>query len=100
MDNDALTKVVIGTIGDVDYYQLPDAKGYSSMMRYIMGISDEQRQRRRDEILSTSVKDFHIFADALESVKDKGVIVAVASADDIDAANKERSGLLEVRKVL
>jgi hypothetical protein len=46
------------------------------------------------------VKDFHGFADALESVKDKGVIVAVASADDIDAANKERSGLLEVRKVL
>ncbi|KAG0586728.1 hypothetical protein KC19_2G112800 [Ceratodon purpureus] len=100
MDNDALTKAIIGTIGDVDSYQLPDAKGYSSMMRYIMGISDEERQRRRDEILSTSVKDFHAFADALESVKDKGVIVAVASADDIDAANKERSGLLEVRKVL
>jgi len=46
------------------------------------------------------VKDFHSFADALESVKDKGMIVAVASADDIAAANQERSGLLEVRKVL
>jgi Zn-dependent M16 (insulinase) family peptidase len=100
MDNDALTKAIIGTIGDVDSYQLPDAKGYSSMMRYIMGITDEERQRRRDEILSTSVKDFHAFADALESVKDKGMIVAVASADDIAAANLERPGLLEVRKVL
>lgn len=29
MDNDALTKAIIGTIGDVDSYQLPDAKGYS-----------------------------------------------------------------------
>jgi Zn-dependent M16 (insulinase) family peptidase len=29
MDNDALTKAIIGTIGDVDGYQLPDAKGYS-----------------------------------------------------------------------
>lgn len=46
------------------------------------------------------MKDFHAFADALESVKNKGVIVAVASADDIAAANKERYGLLEVRKVL
>ena len=46
-----------------------------------------------------SVKDFYGFVDALESVKDKSVIVAVASADNIDAANKERSGLLEVRKV-
>jgi len=29
MDNDTLTKAIIGTIGDVDAYQLPDAKGYS-----------------------------------------------------------------------
>jgi len=100
MDSDSLTKAIIGTIGDVDSYQLPDAKGYSSLMRYIMGITDEERQRRREEILSTSVKDFHAFADALESVKEKGVIVAVASADDIAAANNERSGLLEVRRVL
>lgn len=29
MGDDALTKAIIGTIGDVDSYQLPDAKGYS-----------------------------------------------------------------------
>lgn len=29
MDDDTLTKAIIGTIGDVDAYQLPDAKGYS-----------------------------------------------------------------------
>ena len=29
MDDDTLTKAIIGTIGDVDSYQLPDAKGYS-----------------------------------------------------------------------
>ena len=33
IDDDALTKAVIGTIGDVDSYQLPDAKGYS---RYVI----------------------------------------------------------------
>lgn len=33
MDSDSLTKAIIGTIGDVDSYQLPDAKGYS---RYII----------------------------------------------------------------
>lgn len=32
LDDDALTKAIIGTIGDVDAYQLPDAKGYS---RYV-----------------------------------------------------------------
>lgn len=29
MGDDTLTKAIIGTIGDVDSYQLPDAKGYS-----------------------------------------------------------------------
>ncbi|KAG2661753.1 hypothetical protein PVAP13_1KG110200 [Panicum virgatum] len=53
MDDDALTKAIIGTIGDVDAYQLPDAKGYSSLMRYLLGITDEERQQRREEILST-----------------------------------------------
>lgn len=29
LDNEALAKAIIGTIGDVDSYQLPDAKGYT-----------------------------------------------------------------------
>lgn len=32
MDKDTLTKAIIGTIGDVDSYQLPDAKGYSRLV--------------------------------------------------------------------
>jgi Zn-dependent M16 (insulinase) family peptidase len=32
MDDDTLAKAIIGTIGDVDSYQLADAKGYS---RYV-----------------------------------------------------------------
>ncbi len=46
------------------------------------------------------MKDFHMFADVFETVREKGVIVAVASADDIAAANEERPGLLQVKKVL
>ncbi|KAL3690174.1 hypothetical protein R1sor_016483 [Riccia sorocarpa] len=100
LDNDALTKAIIGTIGDVDSYQLPDAKGYSSMVRYLMGITEEERQQRREEILSTSVEDFRNFATNLEYVRDNGVVVAVASADDIAAANKAKPGFFEVKKVL
>jgi Zn-dependent M16 (insulinase) family peptidase len=98
--DDALTKAIIGTIVDVDSYQLPVAKGYTRMLHYIIGITDDERQCRHDQILSTSVKDFHMFADVLETVREKGVIVAVASAVDIAAANEERPGLLQVKKVL
>lgn len=44
LGQEELTKAIIGTIGDVDSYQLPDAKGYSAMSRYMLGINDEERQ--------------------------------------------------------
>ncbi|KAJ6385758.1 hypothetical protein OIU77_028850 [Salix suchowensis] len=100
MDEDTLSKAIIGTIGDVDSYQLPDAKGYSSLLRYLLGITEEERQKRREEILSTSLKDFKEFGEVIEAVKDKGVTVAVASPDDVDAANKERSNYFDVKKAL
>lgn len=100
MDEDSLTKAIIGTIGDVDSYQLPDAKGYSSLLRHLLGVKEEERQKRREEILSTSSGDFKEFADAIDAVKDKGVVVAVASPDDVDAANKERSDFFQVKKAL
>ncbi|KAL9174137.1 hypothetical protein ABFS82_02G032700 [Erythranthe guttata] len=100
MDNDALTKAIIGTIGDVDSYQLPDAKGYSSLSRYLLGVTEEDRQVRREEILSTRLEDFKEFADVVEAVKDKGVVVAVASPDDVEAANEARPNFFQVKKAL
>ncbi|GMH13419.1 hypothetical protein Nepgr_015260 [Nepenthes gracilis] len=100
MDNDTLTKAIIGTIGDVDAYQLPDAKGYSSLLRYLLGVTEEERERRREEILSTSVKDFKEFADAMEHVKEKGVVVAVASPEDVNSAGEDRRCYFQVKKAL
>ncbi|CAA6674281.1 unnamed protein product [Spirodela intermedia] len=100
LDDNTLTKAIIGAIGDVDPYQLPDAKGYSSLMRHLLGITEEERQIRHEEILSTSMKHFREFADAIEVVKDKGVVVAVAPIDDVAKANEEKGGFFEVKKVL
>ncbi|KAL0690625.1 hypothetical protein Bca4012_090304 [Brassica carinata] len=100
VDQETLTKAIIGTIGDVDSYQLPDAKGYSSLMRHLLGVTDEERQRKREEILTTSLKDFKEFAEAIDVVREKGVAVAVASAEDIDSANQARSNFFEVKKAL
>lgn len=33
LDKDALTKAIIGCMGDIDAYQLPDSKGYSAFSR-------------------------------------------------------------------
>ena len=36
-DQAELTRNIIGTIGEVDAYRLPDAKGFASMQRYLIG---------------------------------------------------------------
>lgn len=47
-----------------------------------------------------SLKDFKEFVDAMDAVKDKGVVVAVASQEDVEAANNERTNFFEIKKAL
>ena len=96
LDKDALTKTVVGTIGEIDSYQLPDAKGRSSFARHVLGITDAERQQRREEVLGTTEKDFKEFADVLAAVKGPaGRVVAVTSKGDLDAAHKKQPGFFE-----
>ncbi|OAY65982.1 Presequence protease 1, chloroplastic/mitochondrial, partial [Ananas comosus] len=99
LDGDSLTKAIIGTIRALERYKLPDAKGYSSLVWYLRGITEEYREKKHGEVLSTTVKDFKEFVDALEAVKDKWVVVAVASPSDVASANEQRPGFFDVNKV-
>ncbi|CAE7335190.1 PREP1, partial [Symbiodinium microadriaticum] len=56
LGEDELTKAIIGCMGDIDAYLLPDAKGYQSMLRYLLEEDDTYRQKVRDEILGTKVE--------------------------------------------
>jgi presequence protease len=100
LDEAELTRNIIGTIGEVDTYRLPDAKGFASMQRHLIGDSDEARQRMREEILSTTTADIRHFADAVAQVAAHGRVVVIGSAQAIEAANAERQGFLSVSKVL
>ena len=95
-----LTRNIIGAIGAMDSYQLPDAKGYTSMVRYLLDESDAERQQIRDEVLSTSLADFQHFADVLDEVKRYGTVVVMGSQSTLDAVNAERNGWLKLTKVM
>ena len=63
-------------------------------------MTDEERQKRREEILGTTVEDFHRFADVLEAVRgDAARVVAVASESAAEKANEAGAGLT-IKKVL
>ena len=51
----ALTRTIVGAIGDLDAYQLPDAKGRTAFMRHLLGITDEERQQRREQVCACSL---------------------------------------------
>jgi len=100
ISQDELTKAIIGTIGQIDAYMLPDAKGYASMVRILSGDTDERRQQMRDEVLSTSAADFRRFADLLDDVRAQGSVVVLGGQAAIEEASAGRPGWLTVRRVL
>jgi Zn-dependent M16 (insulinase) family peptidase len=91
-----LTKNIIGVIGELDAYQLPDAKGYTSMMRYLTGRTDETLQKRRDEVLSANGEDFISFGEVLERAAQEEAVAVIGSQSAIEGANIG----LKVTKVL
>jgi len=87
LDDDAVSKAIVGCIGELDSPMLPDAKGYTSFSRHLLGEGPEGRQERRDQVLGTTEAHFREFAEALDAVKMNGSVVVVGSQDAIQAAN-------------
>jgi Zn-dependent M16 (insulinase) family peptidase len=100
LDETELTRNIIGTIGEIDSYRLPDAKGFASMQRYLIGDTDEARQQMREEVLATTAADIRHFADAMSEVAARGRIVVLGSEQAIATANTERPGLLTTSRVM
>ena len=100
LPDDEIRKAIIGAIGDIDSYMLPDMKGYVSMLRSLTGDSDETRQRMRDEVLGTTAKDFRDFAEVLEKVNRNGIVKVLGSQTAIESALEERPMWLKTFRLL
>jgi len=96
LSDNELTKAIISTIGDLDSYQLPDAKGYTSMMRYLTNRTNDMRQKMREQVLSTNGEDFIAFGDVLEKAAQSEAVAVLGSQSAIESADVG----LKVMKVL
>ena len=64
-------------------------------MAYIRPLgTDERQQKYREEILSTTVADFHRTADVVQRMKDVGVVVIMGSAEAIEKVKAAKPGFL------
>ncbi len=96
INSDELEKSIIGAIGEIDSYQLPDAKGYTALVRHLTNQDDAYLQTTRDEVLATTEKDFRDFAQAVRINAEHGDICVLG-----DQVAMENSGLdLDMQQVL
>lgn len=75
-----LTLAVVGALGDIDAYQLPDAKGRTALRRHLAGITDDMRQHLREEALDTTPAHFRTFAAFLAEAGKRTDICALGGA--------------------
>ncbi len=100
-DQAEVDRTIIGVIGSMDAYMLPDAKGYTSLSRFLTGMTDERRQQLREEVLAATPQDFARFADVLEDVARAGRVVVIGSPQAIQRANAgQGADWLQTVKVL
>lgn len=100
LPGEELTKTIIGAIGALDAYLLPDAKGYLALQRHLTGDTDDDLQQLRDEVLATTAADFHRFGETLAALNAAGTVVVLGSARAIAEENEARDGWLRVTPVL
>ena len=89
LSEDELTRSLIGAIGQLDAYQLPDAKGYSSTLRFLLDFTQEERQKMRDEVLETTQAHFNAFGEILENAFETRAVSVLCSVDAAKAAGFE-----------
>ena len=85
ISEEELTRAIIGTIGGVDSYLLPDAKGFTSLVHYMTGYTQKDRQAMRDQILAASPADFKALAAALAAAEPLSIGAGLSSAQKIEA---------------
>jgi len=91
-----LDSAIIGAMGEVDAYMLPDAKGSAAYARALAGDTPELRQKMREEILATTEDHFRAFAGHLAKAVENGP-VCVLGGDTLEKTVNAEEGWTRVK---
>ncbi|MGH4139499.1 insulinase family protein [Clostridium sp.] len=79
-----MTNYIIGTIGGMDYLRTPYYSGLIADNMYFSGITQDDIQKIRDEVLSTNAEDIRNSADMLEVALKQNTHCVVGSASKVN----------------
>jgi Zn-dependent M16 (insulinase) family peptidase len=86
LDRGELLKAIIGTSGDLDPYQLPDAKGFTALSQHLAGVTTGTRQRIRDEVLATEERHLREFGALLRETAATGLVCVLGGEEALARA--------------
>ncbi|MCH5251340.1 MAG: insulinase family protein [Lachnospiraceae bacterium] len=95
-DEREMMKYIIGTISDLDSPLTPRAKGTRSYVAYMTGITDEDVQKERDEVLGTTQEKIRATADMTAAVLSDDIICVLGSEEKV----KQEETLFESTRIL
>lgn len=87
-DERTLTQYIIGAISDLDTPMNPSAKGLFSLSAYMTGVTQEDIQRERDEVLGTDGDTFRGLSEYIRAFMQDDCLCVVGSSARIEKAGK------------
>jgi hypothetical protein len=95
-DENEMTKYIIGTISEMDTPLTPFAKGRRSLNAYISGLTFEEVQQDRDEVLDATAEDIRALAPLVRAVLEEQAICVIGNEEQI----KEEQSLFRTIQTL
>lgn len=84
LDENDMTKYIIGTFSSLDMPQNPQLKGYRSFDMYMCGFDEKTIQGFRDKTLNTSVSDIKKLKPVIQKILDDGYCCVLGNSAKID----------------
>lgn len=82
-DEREMTKYIIGTINSLDYVMSCPTKGKVSAIRYITGVTQEQIQKDRDEVLETTPDKLKSYIKMFNDIMKQNNIAVIGNENSI-----------------
>ncbi len=78
-DEREITKTIIGTISGMDVPLTPNMNGSRSLTGYLSGITEEELQKERDQVLNCSLEDIRSLAPVMRAVADSSNLCVIGN---------------------
>ncbi len=85
-DDRDMTKYIIGAISKLDSPLTPSAEGAFSFAAYLMGVTDEDLQKERNQVLAATVDSIRELAPYVEAAVGQDVICVIGNENKLESA--------------